>query len=847
MDEAGVYASQGYDRGEANNSMDQKDNQTQYTIQSVLHFIQSEWTRLELQRSQWEMERAELQARIAFLQGERRGQENIKQDLVRRIKMLEHALKQERVRYHQLKLSIDSYSEKPVDENSKPGPDSSMESKTDLKNIMDPGRQLALSTEQALQSNAKWRESRLKLKHFLQEVGYTDSVLAVRQSRVRQLLCSTNGDLMETDHSNDSLKKSSNRNSMVLPENEEAVLRNFDFLDTAPKPIDKTNPTVGADAEAPWNDDKPTPGGLASMLPGFDSRTGQSKRFGRKAGMDSHIMDFLNSLSDKEASNGEGLPKLNEAVWPPTGGAGRNSTVDGESVAPGVAPGMTPFNSVSQSEGEELSAVAGLGDLAGLTVSNDSDNGGFEEEACFTAVDSDHSETGGFPSSNSGFGQKPSTAQSATTGARRPWTKKFGLRGHFDGVRSIAFHPSEPYLFSSGEDGLVMLWALRKPGSPKPSVSNVKNGNQLAAALVANAPPDLDPVHIYRGHNGPVLSVSVPAVGQCGSAVYSSGMDGFIRGWRLPSPDPFTGVLDLYSLTQTINECGPLLRRPDSTGDAVWSISVHPSLPLLASVDTSSAVSFWSLESDVPIGDDTAAVALPIDPITPSRTIFLNELILPSGSEAAVGRPTCITFFNSRPDPTNSTQCLVSTSTGWLALIDMETGKVVNKAPPPTESPTGGPATDSEFGSDPFTTQAAPIDTNAITYPKASWGPRGIYSVAMYQTFSLAITGHEDRCIRFYDLTRQGGNADKACVATVVTHLEAVTCLTVDPHDLYVLTGSHDSSIRLWDLESRACVQEMTCHRVKNNESVHAVAMHPTMPFAASAGADAICKVYTSL
>ena len=37
-----------------------------------------------------------IQARIAFLQGERKGQENLKQDLVRRIKMLEFALKQER-------------------------------------------------------------------------------------------------------------------------------------------------------------------------------------------------------------------------------------------------------------------------------------------------------------------------------------------------------------------------------------------------------------------------------------------------------------------------------------------------------------------------------------------------------------------------------------------------------------------------------------------------------------------------------------------------------------------------------------------------------------------------------
>lgn len=37
-----------------------------------------------------------LQAQVAFLQGERKGQESMKQDLVRRIKMLEYALKQER-------------------------------------------------------------------------------------------------------------------------------------------------------------------------------------------------------------------------------------------------------------------------------------------------------------------------------------------------------------------------------------------------------------------------------------------------------------------------------------------------------------------------------------------------------------------------------------------------------------------------------------------------------------------------------------------------------------------------------------------------------------------------------
>ena len=48
-----------------------------------------------------------LQARIAFLQGERKGQENLKQDLVRRIKMLEFALRQERAKYQKLQYGVE--------------------------------------------------------------------------------------------------------------------------------------------------------------------------------------------------------------------------------------------------------------------------------------------------------------------------------------------------------------------------------------------------------------------------------------------------------------------------------------------------------------------------------------------------------------------------------------------------------------------------------------------------------------------------------------------------------------------------------------------------------------------
>lgn len=68
----------------------------EYTLSGILHYLQSEWRRYEHDRNSWAIERAELRARIALLEGERRGVEHIRTDLLRRIKMLEYALRQER-------------------------------------------------------------------------------------------------------------------------------------------------------------------------------------------------------------------------------------------------------------------------------------------------------------------------------------------------------------------------------------------------------------------------------------------------------------------------------------------------------------------------------------------------------------------------------------------------------------------------------------------------------------------------------------------------------------------------------------------------------------------------------
>lgn len=66
------------------------------TLSATLHFLQSEHRRYARDRNEWEIERAEMRARIALLEGEKRGNEGALRDLGRRCKMLEVALRGER-------------------------------------------------------------------------------------------------------------------------------------------------------------------------------------------------------------------------------------------------------------------------------------------------------------------------------------------------------------------------------------------------------------------------------------------------------------------------------------------------------------------------------------------------------------------------------------------------------------------------------------------------------------------------------------------------------------------------------------------------------------------------------
>lgn len=131
-----------------------------------------------------------------------------------------------RVKYHKLKFGQD-----PANELGKP-PDLEPEP---------PELQAAAGTDEPISSQVSWRQGRQLLRQYLQEIGYTDTIIDVRANRVRSLL-GLEAPEQQTQQENGGSEnkrpaaeqpprrpKKSLAEAMMM-EAESAVMANFDFL-----------------------------------------------------------------------------------------------------------------------------------------------------------------------------------------------------------------------------------------------------------------------------------------------------------------------------------------------------------------------------------------------------------------------------------------------------------------------------------------------------------------------------------------------------------------------------------------------------------------------------------------
>ncbi|XP_061645787.1 striatin-like isoform X2 [Phyllopteryx taeniolatus] len=747
----------------------------QYSIPGILHFLQHEWARFEVERAQWDVERAELQAQIAFLQGERKGQENLKKDLVRRIKMLEYALKQERAKYHKLKYGteLNQGDLKP------PSYDSDETNEND--------------TSGSLNNQLSWKQGRQLLRQYLQEVGYTDTILDVKSQRVRALLglagdgSGKTVECMSTEPlvngTDTSVKGMGTRGKAELSDSS-AVLEAFKFIENAAAEFSDDDEDEDSEGKDRTNVEsrtiirkKPSSSTLpASMdtsedpdtedaLKGFDflsspdemdispecRGTGDGTDWDKDEhgpiseawDVDPSLITKLKEQYRKERKGKKGVKRPNRSklqdmlanlrdaedvshMQPPSTNQSRSNVVrftehDGNRTDEVEALTFPPTSGKSFIMGsdEAMESELGLGELAGLTVANEADSLAYD------------------------IGNNKDAM-------RKTWNPKFTLRSHFDGIRALTFHPVEPVLVTASEDHTLKMWNLQKTTPAKKSTSL-----------------DVEPIYTFRAHRGAVLSVVMSSTGeQC----FSGGVDGTIQCWNMPNPN-----IDPYDSYDSSVLRGELCGHTDSVWGLVYSIAHQR----LLSCSADGTVRLWDANST-----------------SPALAVF-NE-------NKKLGIPSSVDLVCSEP-----AHLVTSFTSGEIGLFNMETSQLVLSLESSAEQ--------GLFGNGP------PIHINKIL---------------SHPTLPITITAQEDRHIKFFD------NNTGKLIHSMVAHLDAVTSLAVDPNGLYLMSGSHDCSIRLWNLESKTCIQEFTAHRKKFEESIHDVAFHPSKCYIASAGADALAKVF---
>ncbi|KAL5009242.1 hypothetical protein ScPMuIL_014823 [Solemya velum] len=772
--------------GMVTKQQDESGQRPQYSMPGILHFLQTEWARFEMERSQWEVERAELQARIAFLQGERKGQENLKQDLVRRIKMLEFALKQERSKYHKLKYGMEINQEdlKPPS--------------FDKKNEDD---QMDGEVLPASNSGVSWRQGRQLLRQYLQEIGYTDTIIDVRSARVRSLLgiqpqLSDNEReggppaLVNGEQSNKRANELNRQMGKKVPlsigerallESEASILNTFDFLGTDGVVDDEDEDENLSDEDGMAADDESEERlekrrsiksvaneGMAGIddvladpetqeaLSEFDflvSESGEGAGEARSHGdgpeweerketsgewhVDQQVLSKLKEQYKKERKGRKSRPKRAtlQAMLENLGTEDDNSpNEDNDNSLPRTMADLPELDDAGVQRGSSILFRSDpRKQILGVPGSDDENSEAALGDLARLTVSNDS--------------DPYDISAPKEVVFRKTWNAKYTLRSHFDGVRALAFHPVEPVLITASEDNTLKLWNLQKTVPAK-----------KAASL------DVEPVYTFRGHIGSVLSLAVSSSGeQC----FSGGIDSTIRCWNIPSSN-----IDPYDSFEPSVLQDTLVAHTD----AVWGLSIHSTKMQLLSCSSDGTVRLWSPGSKSPL---------------------LNTFTLDTDNDI----PTSVDFV--RCDPSQMVASYTSSNT---YIFDIETAKQVLKL-------------DTKQNSD------ASVDNQ-------------INCVVNHPTLPVTITAHEDRHIRFFD------NNTGKLIHSMVAHLDAVTSLSVDPNGLYLLSGSHDCSIRLWNLDSKTCVQEITAHRKKFDESIHDVAFHPSKPYIASAGSDALAKVF---
>ncbi|KAF8919545.1 WD40-repeat-containing domain protein [Mucidula mucida] len=529
-------------------------NGQDYTLSSVLHFLQTEWRRYERDRNEWEIERAEMRARIALLEGERRSFENVKLDLMRRIKMLEYALRMERSK--QLTTSTsqpaptkslglnqvtsqkeDSHIHKEGSSGSgSPRSDDSPLPDTRLPNGVPPsigpsGRPMSWagsvwpatgSTVAGLGKPPPGRDpksrarSRDYLKQCLQEISYLTSPQAMNPLPNRPLLNNPSMPLSLPNVPSFDQMPYNGRPRKILPSEAGSNLLNGINIMTGPS---SAPASTGAQMQ-PLERSNPLGSGILQQhVPGAPMQsTSQQQQQQQSPAGPSQPPPSLSDTQNEREREPDSEPRQLTAIFRPEPDWKERLRQSHE------ASEQARLARESQMEEEELKE----------------DEGDVDDE--------ENVETEGEGS--------------------KMWKTKRTLRNHLDAVRALAFHPTELCLATGGDDCTVKIWRM-----------------DVASLTSSTSRPttEVEPQITLRGHSAAITRlIHAPSR----RLLYSASLDSSIRVWVLPPPSHTT-----YAPYDETRARGELIGHTD----AVWDLALVRDETTLISCGAEGAVKVWDV------------------------------------------------------------------------------------------------------------------------------------------------------------------------------------------------------------------------------------------------------------